>query len=66
MARASEGRDDLLVSNEDVKKTFQAAAFESYIGSLANCPLLLHVVHWSGALLPVCVCICAVCVTVTT
>lgn len=34
MVRATEGRDDLPVSKEDVKKAFQAAAFESSILSV--------------------------------
>lgn len=49
MVRAFEGRDDLLVSNGEVKKAFQAAAFESSILSvhlitahlMACCPLVL-------------------------
>lgn len=51
MARAFKGRDDLLVSNVDVKEAFQPAAYESSILSVLlltayfHCMLSTGVIH---------------------
>lgn len=58
------GRDDWIVSNEDVWKAWQAAASESSILSLNSCLLSMGVVDWSGSLVPVTVHLFAIRVSV--
>lgn len=48
MAGASKGRDDLLVSNGDVKEGFQAAAFESSILSVLLLTAHFHCIFSTG------------------
>lgn len=60
-------QDVCTVTNEDVWKAWQAAAFESSIPSLRSRPLSMGFFDWSGSLVPVtlhlfstlvCVCVC--------